>query len=1627
MAFSGIRKAFTAAVMATFAIGGAITVAAAPAVSAAGPDGGTASAFGLHVTLLGGNILGPIPAVTLPADGSPVQLAQTLPISVPGLLTANTLNAAASSTHFGQANEDITASAGVEGDGPIPGLSIAKILDVHAVESVCNSSALGSVASTTIVSLSIGGAPPLVLPSPIPPNTGLTAANLGPLAGLVTITLNAQTGSDHPGSSTSITVDAIKVTLLSALGSAFNTSVTVAESSCTATGPDIEVPPTVTSITPKFGPTAGDTPVTITGNDFFPGSTVTFGGVPATDVTVVSPTEITADSPAHAAGTVDVRVGNPFGLSAISAADQFTYEAPPTIAVNGITPLFGPSAGGTSVTITGTNFGPDSTVTFGPNASTNVTVNSSTQITAVTPPGVAGPVPVTVKDAGGSATAAQDFTYVAPPTISSFTPMLGPTSGGTHLTITGTGYAGPATVEIGGVFATNVVVVNPTTITANTPAHAAGAFFVTVADPGGSVVSTGKFTFVPAPNTLSFTPTAGPTTGGTVVTITATSGLTDTTSVTFGGVPASIVPLTNTDTSVQVVTPAHAAGPVPVAVTSIGGGPVTAPGSYTYVLAPVEVNSVVPDIGPTAGGTHVVITGQGFTTASAVTFGGTNAASYSVISDTQINAVTPPHAAGTFNVIVTSPGGTSFPVVADQFTFEATPTVTSISPTSGPTTGGTTVTLTGTNFGPDSVVTFSGAPGLDVTVAPNGTQLTVVTPAHAAGPTTVTVTDGGGSANAPSPFTFVGVPVITGVNPNKGPTLGGNTVTITGSGFTGTTSVTFGGNAATNVHVTNDTTMTVTVPAGNVGTVSVSVTTPGGTGTLNNAYTYVAAPTITSFTPVVGPTSGGTVVTITGTNLTGTTSVTFGGASNGSPTNVNSSTVTALTPAHAAGGVAVAVTTPGGTVTASQLYTYLGPPVVNPTGINPHEGPTAGGTTVTITGSDLTGTTNVTFGTTPGTDITNISDNEITVVDPAHAAGSVNVNVTATGGTATAPQQFTYVAPASLSTIVPNSGPTSGGTSVTITGSGFTGATSATFDGTPATSFSVVNDTHITAVTPAGVAGNQPVVVNNLAGPSNALAFDYIAAPVVGANGLNPAFGPTAGGTTVTISGSDLTGTTAVTFGGLAGTSINNISDTSISVVDPAHGAGSVPVVVTAAGGSATAAQQFTYVATPTISALNPNAGPVGGGTVVTITGTGFAGPTTVAFGANQATGVTVVSATTITAIAPASTTGLSTVNVSVTDVGGTSGNLPYTYVAAPQVTGISPTSGPLQGGEPVTIKGANLCNTPSGGVPTVDFGANQATVTAVSADCTTLTVTEPAGQGTVPVTVTTEGGTARSPENFTYIQPGYWEAASDGGVFAFGGAAFLGSVPGVLKPGQSLNSPIVAMADTPDHGGYWLYAADGGVFAFGDAPFFGSIPGVLKPGQVLNGPVVTAEATPDGHGYRMFAADGGVFDFGDAAYEGGLPGENIFPSSPVAGAVAYPFASVGILPFPGADTAGYWLAAANGTIYSFGNAPSTLGSGAGQIFGQVVALATTPDGEGYYMFLQGGGVAAFGDGLKGLGSAVSAGAPIVFGQSTSTGKGYWEFASNGGVFSFGDAPFEGSLTIHLNKPITAAIAFGSM
>ncbi|MFJ1792965.1 IPT/TIG domain-containing protein [Kitasatospora griseola] len=172
--------------------------------------------------------------------------------------------------------------------------------------------------------------------------------------------------------------------------------------------------PTVTGLSPASGPRAGGTSVTITGTNLLGATAVTFGSTPAASFTVNSDTSITAVTLAHTAGAVDVTVTTASGTSAVVTANQYTYLKPAPV-VTGISPIRGDVAGGTTVTITGTDLDGATAVDFGSTAATSFTVNSPTSITVTTPAvSTARTVDVTVTtDTGTSpAVTADQYTYV---------------------------------------------------------------------------------------------------------------------------------------------------------------------------------------------------------------------------------------------------------------------------------------------------------------------------------------------------------------------------------------------------------------------------------------------------------------------------------------------------------------------------------------------------------------------------------------------------------------------------------------------------------------------------------------------------------------------------------------------------------------------------------------------------------------------------------------------------------------------------------------------------------------------------------------------------------------------------------------------------------------------------------------------------------------------------------------------------------------------------------------------------------------------------------------------------------------------------------------------------------------
>jgi hypothetical protein len=506
------------------------------------------------------------------------------------------------------------------------------------------------------------------------------------------------------------------------------------------------------------------------------------------------------------------------------------------------------------------------------------------------------------------------------PTVTSVAPSNGSTGGGTAVTITGTNFVSGATATFGGTGATNVVVVNSTTITTTTPAGNAGAVTVTVTNPGGQSGSLANaFTYIAPPTVSSVSPNSGATAGGTAVTLTGTNFATGAT-VTFGGVAATNVAVVNS-TTITARTPAGSAGAVTVAVTNSNGLGGSLAGAFTYI-APPMVSSVSPNSGSTLGGTAVTITGTNFAAGATVTFGGTAATNVVVVNSTTLTATTPAGSAGAVTVTVTVSGQSGS--LASGYTYVVVPTVSSVAPSNGPPAGGTAVTITGTNFAAGATVTFGGTAATNVVIV-SGTQITATTPAHAAGAVTVTVTVNSQSGSLTNGFSYVVPPTVSSVSPNSGSTLGGTAVTITGANFAAGATVTFGGAAGTNVVVVNSTTITATTPAGSAGAVTVTVTNPGSqSGSLTNGYTYVVVPTVTSVSPNSGSTAGGTAVTITGTNFAAGATVTFGGTAATNVVVVNSTTITATTPAHAAGAVTVTVTVNSQSGSLANGFTYNG-------------------------------------------------------------------------------------------------------------------------------------------------------------------------------------------------------------------------------------------------------------------------------------------------------------------------------------------------------------------------------------------------------------------------------------------------------------------------------------------------------------------------------------------------------------------------------------------------------------------------------------------------------------------------------------------------------------------------------
>jgi len=231
-------------------------------------------------------------------------------------------------------------------------------------------------------------------------------------------------------------------------------------------------------------------------------------------------------------------------------------------------------------------------------------------------------------------------------------------------------------------------------------------------------------------------------------------------------------------------------------VTNTNGQYGSMPSAFTYTSAPT-LSSVSPNTGPVTGGTAATITGTGFQTGATVKFGSTLSTAVTVVSSTQINAMSPSGSSGSVALNVTNTNG-QYGSMPSAFTYTSAPTLSSVSPNTGPVTGGTAVTILGSGFQSGTNVAFGGISAASVTFV-SSTEIQAVSPSSAAGTVSIAIANSSSqTATLAAAFTFFhtvnlswtgSISTISGYNVYRSSTSGGpyskvNSALIPGTSFT---------------------------------------------------------------------------------------------------------------------------------------------------------------------------------------------------------------------------------------------------------------------------------------------------------------------------------------------------------------------------------------------------------------------------------------------------------------------------------------------------------------------------------------------------------------------------------------------------------------------------------------------------------------------------------------------------------------------------------------------------------------------------------------------------------------------------------------------------------------------------
>lgn len=996
---------------------------------------------------------------------------------------------------------------------------------------------------------------------------------------------------------------------------------------------------------------------------------------------------------------------------------------------------------------------------------------SRTEFVCTTPPQRPGSVRLAISTNGQQfMDAGLEFTYQPQTTVLSVSPRSGSIHGGTEVAVHGAGFVnsteiacrlGERTGEAQYVDSTLVLCRAPATevLTQN---NGVSSVSVAIANNGEDFTrsedSAGIFDYVPSFEILSVEPAGGPTTGGTILRVDGVGlGTAKTIKCAVGGLVVEAF-VENAQHLVCVAPPAISAGLVDVRLTNNGVETSSTAATFHYHI-PIEVASVYPTSVPESGGSSLLVTGSGFTDmgtlACLFVFHAATSSSSQIevpavyISDSLISCESPNgRGVGPADLYVTN-NGVDVSVSRVPFSVTSESTVTMLWPSSGSTYGGTSVRVQGTGF-LNSTTKFCRFGDYDIVSVDaflDSTSVVCTSPPQDDTDTrevALEVTSNGLDwTSSGFMFTFLPPLEVSGISPNIGPLSGGTVVRVSGSRFEdvagggGKLVCRFGRTVVPAAVTGNGGVALCVAPASHhLGVVPLEISSNGIEFTSDSwMFQYGPGISVESAWPLAGPESGGTLVAVTGMGFADTRVILceFGSPGTLVPGRwMDSRTVSCISPPHMPGVTALRLSMNGQQFVETGLYfEYLVESTVR--AISPSSGPWHGGTVVEVAGTGFANSTGLScLLADRRLPATFVDSGRLRCTTPAIAASSqllplmLEVSNNGFDFTNGSTAQYYFVPALSIRHMWPTNGPVGGGTSVSVYGSGFSSGNDRVlciFRGGDAqeTLATVSSDNELSCPAPPymGSSSGGPVRVeltNNNGADRVASSANFTYVPSIRLSGVNPSQSGEEGGATVVVAGENFVASPALScrFGDQDATpAVAFISSTRVSCFVPESLVGPREVRVTVSNNGQDFADgsslDFTYLPAFTITKIEPNTGPVDGGTEITLSGTGLSetGPWACIFAENVAMPAAQLPGGRLRCKSPAQPPGRVKLRVfrspsslasavsgaiaaaatdSLRDFG-----LGFEYQGTVFISSVEPRSGSNLGGTPVTLRGFGL------------------------------------------------------------------------------------------------------------------------------------------------------------------------------------------------------------------------------------------------------------------------------------------------------------------------------------------------